>query len=432
MRRQRARGPAPGTIVETTIERLGARGDGVARLYEGLLYLPFALPGERVRARLGAPRGDGWAGRLDAVLAPALNRVEPSCRHFTQCGGCTLQHLEAADYAAFKRDLIGTALSRRGLAGVQIDAPRVSPPGSRRRAGFAVRRTARGVTIGFHEAASPRIVPLVECPVTAPAIVALLPALAACLERCLPIDGTADVSVTLLGRELDVVIESAAALDLAAREALAAFAADGDLARLARRAASGALPEPIALRRKLQVAFGGIAVDLPSGAFLQATPEGEHAILEAVLAAIPPAGPIADLFAGCGTISLPLAARGHAVRAVERDATALAALAAAARGARLAVTTACRDLDRQPLGGSELERLEAVVFDPPRAGAPPQAAALAASAVPLVIAVSCHPGSFARDARILVDGGYRLERVQPIDQFLWSAHVELVAVFRRG
>jgi 23S rRNA (uracil1939-C5)-methyltransferase len=432
MRRQRARGPAPGTIVETTIERLGGRGDGVARLYEGLLYLPFALPGERVRARLGAPRGDGWAGRLDAVLAPAPNRVAPSCRHFSQCGGCTLQHVAAPDYASFKRDLIVTALARRGLAAVPVAAPLVSPPGSRRRASFAVRRTARGVTIGFHEMASPRIVPLAECPVTVDAIVALLPALASCLERCLPIDGVADVSVMASGRDLDVVIESEAALDLAARETLAALAVDRDLARLAWRAGIGAVPQPIAQRRPVQASFGGIPVDLPPGGFLQATLEGERAILDTVLAAVPQAGPIADLFAGCGTISLALAARGHAVRAVERDPAALAALAAAARGARLAVTTACRDLDRQPFGGSELDGLAAVVFDPPRAGALPQAAALASSAVPLVIAVSCHPGSFARDARTLVDGGYRLEQVQPIDQFLWSAHVELVAIFRRG
>jgi len=426
MRRRRDRGPAPGTIVETTIERLGTRGDGVARLYEGVLYVPFALPGERVRARLGAPRGDGWAGQLDAVLTPAPDRATPACRHFTVCGGCALQHLAPADYAGFKRDLIATALARRGLAAVHVAAPLISPPGSRRRVRFAVRRGARGCVIGFHAGASARIVALSECPVTAPAIVDLLPALAACLESCLAVGDEAVIAVTRLDGELDVAIDSAALLDLAGREALAALAAERDLAQLTWGG------EPIALRRKLRARFGPITVTPPPGFFLQATADGERAILDSVLAVAPAHGKVADLFAGCGTISLPLAARGLAVRAVELDPDALAALTEAARDARLPVAGECRDLERQPLGARELDGLDAVVFDPPRAGAAAQAAALAASSVPLVIAVSCHPGSFARDARILVDGGYWLDAVQPIDQFLWSSHVELVALFRRG
>ena len=425
MRRRQRSGPAPDTPVETTIERLGGRGDGVARLYEGELYVPFTLPGERVRARLGAPRGDGWAGRLDAVLQAAPERATPACRHFTRCGGCALQHLGSAAYADFKRDLIVSALARRGLVAGSVLATRISPPGSRRRASFAAQRGPRGCAVGFHAAGSTRLVPLVECPVAQPAIVALLPALAACLADCLPPGGTADVLVTALDGALDVAIDSATVPGLAAREALAGFAAERDLARLTW---SG---EPIALRRAVRARFAGIAVALPPGGFLQATAEGEHAILEAVGAASPSRGKVADLFAGCGTLSLPLAARGLAVHAVERDEAACAALDEAARAARLPVVAVARDLDRQPLAGHELDALAAVVFDPPRAGAAAQAAALAASTVPTVIAVSCHPGSFARDARSLVDGGYRLDTVQPIDQFLWSPHVELVAVFRR-
>src|SRR5260221_3866273 len=223
-RRQRDRGAAPGTLVETTIERLGARGDGVALLYEGPLYVPFALPGERVRARIGAPRGEGWTAKLDAVIAEAPERIAPACRHFADCGGCTLQHLAPEPYAAFKPARIAEALARRGFADPVIAPPRVSPPGSRRRASFAARRTARGCLIGFHAASSDRIVPLTECKVTAPAIVALLPALADCLARCLPVTGTADVSVTLLGRDLDVVIEAPDLPDLAGPETLASFA----------------------------------------------------------------------------------------------------------------------------------------------------------------------------------------------------------------
>jgi 23S rRNA (uracil1939-C5)-methyltransferase len=432
MRRRHAAGPAPGTLVETTIERLGARGDGVARLYEGPLYVPYTLPGERVRARIGAARGDGRAGTLEAVLAAAPDRAAPACRHFGACGGCALQHVPAAAAAAFKRALIVEALARRGIADPPVAATLQSPPASRRRVGLAARRTTQGCLIGFHAAATARIVALEECPVSAPAIVALLPALAACLARCLPPGGTADVLVSVLERERDVVIAAAGSPDLAAREALAEFAAAADLARLSwRDPAPGAAPEPIAQRRPVQARFGGVAVDLPAGAFLQATAAGERAIVDTVLGALPASGAVVDLFAGCGTLSLPLAARGHRVHAVERDAAALAALAAAARRASLPVTTECRDLERQPLGAAALDGVAAVVFDPPRAGAAAQAAALAAAPVPTVIAVSCHPGSFARDARRLLDGGYRLAHVQPIDQFLWSAHVELVAVFRR-
>src|SRR5215831_3814876 len=164
MRRRHAAGPAPGTIVETTIERLGARGDGVAVLYEGPLYVPYALPGERVRARLGAPRGDGRVAALETLLAAAPGRVAPACRHFTVCGGCVLQHVAPADYARFKRALIVEALARRGVADPPVAEPLVSPPGTRRRVGLAARRTAQGCRVGFHEAASTRIVALAECP----------------------------------------------------------------------------------------------------------------------------------------------------------------------------------------------------------------------------------------------------------------------------
>src|SRR5579871_5146511 len=230
MRRRRTVGPAAGTIVETTIERLGGRGDGVAVLYEGPLYVPYVLPGERVRARIGAPRGEGWTGRAEAVLAPAPARVAPVCRHFTVCGGCALQHLAPLDYAAFKCAQIATALERRGFAAPRVAVPLISPPASRRRVNVAARRTADGCVIGFHAAGSTRIVPVAECPVCVPAIVALLPPLATCLEHCLPTAGSADVAITALGGALDVVVETTAAPDLAAREALATFAAAHDVA----------------------------------------------------------------------------------------------------------------------------------------------------------------------------------------------------------
>jgi 23S rRNA (uracil1939-C5)-methyltransferase len=415
--------------MDVTVDTIGAQGDGIAHTPEGRLYIPFAAPGDRLRVAPGAPRGDGRAAEIEAILAPGPGRIEPSCRHFRDCGGCALQHLAPPAIADVKRDLLLAALARRGLREQPVDATVSVPPGTRRRVRFAFRRGMRGI-LGFNRRESRLVLNVTECPVVRPEIAALLGPLRA-LCHALPMlrDG-ADVQVTLLDSGLDLLIvpERSAEPDLAARERLAAFADTEDLCRLSWQ--SGEDAEPIVIRRTPAIRFADATVQPPAAAFLQPSVEGERAVVDAVLAAFREDRParIADLYAGCGALTFPLATVAP-VEAMEGDAAMVGALRAAA-GSR-AITIAQRDLARDPPTSAEMQRFEAVVFDPPRTGARPVAEALAGSAVPTVVAVSCNPATLARDLRILVDGGYSVDRVLPIDQFPWSAHVEAVAVLRR-
>lgn len=408
---------------------VGARGDGLASLDGRPLYVPLTLPGERVRVRPGESRGDGRVAVLDAVLTPAAERVEPPCPHFGTCGGCQLQHMAPAALAAWKRDLVVQALGRRGFAEAAVAETVSIAPGSRRRATFALAGSGRSLTLGFNARASHRVVAIDQCLLPEAALWALVEPLRALLAG-LPTPGKGgDVTVTLTDSGTDVVLDLAADPDLAGRERLAAFAADHDLARLSLRVA-GASPEIAAERRLPQVRLGDALVPLPAGGFLQPSRAGEQALVSRVLAAVAtaPAGPVADLFGGIGTFALPLHAAGRAVHVVEGARPAVGAVAGLAWAG---LTAEVRDLFEHPLAGKELKRFAAVVFDPPRAGAAAQAAALAEDGPGVVVAVSCAPATFARDARLLVDGGYHMESVVPVDQFPWSAHVEVVAVFRR-
>ena len=425
--------PQIGDLVEVAIEHLGAQGDGIGQLGAALVFVPLALPGERWRVRLAARRGEGFAAEPLAALE-AAPRASPPCPHFGDCGGCQLQHLPAADYAAWQRATVVQALARRGLADVAVAAPRITPPASRRRVrlAFALRRGK--VRLGFRVRAGRAVVDVAACPVARPEIVALLPALRSLLAALAIARDGGDVQITASESGLDLLLTTALAPGLHEREALAGFAAQHDLARLAWRPAARAPAEPIAARRPVRVRFAGVTVEVPPGAFLQATGFAEDAIRAAVAEAIGDARRVADLFAGCGTLGLPLAAAGAQVLAADADAEMLAAARRAARqagfGERFRVDA--RDLERSPLAATELAAPDAAILDPPRAGARAQAAALAASRVPRVAMVSCHPASFARDARTLVDGGYRLLRVQPIDAFLWSSQIELVGAFARA
>jgi 23S rRNA (uracil1939-C5)-methyltransferase len=425
-----------GELVEVAIERLGAQGDGIAQLGPIRVFVPLALPGERWRVRLAARRAEGFAATPLAPLGAAPRPPAP-CRHFGACGGCQLQHLAAADYAAWQRGMVLEALARRGLEDVPVALPESAPPAARRRVRLAFAARSGRVRLGFRVRAGHALVEVEECPVARPEIVALLPALRRLLAAPALAGHGGEVQITACASGLDVLLTSAGALGLAEREALAGFAAAQDLARLAWRPDARTAAEPIVARCPAAVEFAGVSVALPPGAFLQATSFAEDAIRSAVEAALGPAAgagrALADLFAGCGTLGLPLAAAGARVLAVDADLPMLAAAGRAARqagfGARF--RTAARDLERAPLAGAELAGLDAVVLDPPRAGARAQAAALAASRVPRVALVSCSPASFARDARTLVDGGCRLLRVQPIDAFLWSSQIELVGAFER-
>jgi len=427
--------PGEGAAVELEIATLGARGDGIARHAGGAVYVPFTVPGDRVLARIGRDRGGGRAATVERLLAAGPGRAVPPCRHFGACGGCALQHLDAALYAEAKRALVVDALARHGLGDAAVAPLRRLPPGSRRRVRLTLvrpRDKAAAPRVGFAERASHRIVDLAECPVLAPKLFGMAASLRRLAVALLAPGETGHATLLLVAAGIDLLLDLPRPPDLAGLETLADFAAAEDLARLSWRGPGDGGLVPVAQRRPVQIVLGGVPVDVPVGGFLQATGEAEAALSDAVLEAVADAGEVADLFAGIGTFSFALA-KAARVHAVEGDAAAVAALAAASRRAGLAgrVGAERRDLQERPLDADELRRFAAIVLDPPRIGARPQATSLAGSGVARIAAVSCNPASFARDAALLVGGGYRLLWVRPIDQFVWSPHVELVAAFAR-
>lgn len=399
-------------MTEALIERMDADGTGITA--EGR-RVPFALPGEVLRLD----------GETATLVAPSAHRTDPACRHFGTCGGCAMQHVSDAFLGEWKRDRVARALAARGLAASIALAP-AAPPGSRRRAVFAGRRTKKTTVVGFHARRSDAVFDLLECPLIRPELVAAKPALAAIARAGATRARPLRMLVTHGPAGLDLDARDGRSLDAALRTTLAGLAETHDLARLAWDG------ETLAQRRPPLQPFGSARVVPPPGAFLQPTTEGAAALTAAVAAALDGAARIADLFAGCGTFALPLA-QSAAVHAVEGDAAMLTALDAGWRAnpGLKRISTEARDLFRRPLLPSELDAYAGVVLDPPRAGAEAQARALAASRVPRIAAISCNPVSFARDAAILVAGGYRLETVTVVDQFRWSAHTELVARFAR-
>ena len=415
---------ARGTILD--IERLGQRGEGVARTDKGLVFVPQALPGDVVRADV-----EGERGRLIEIVKPSPDRIAPFCRYFGACGGCAVQTLAFDTYAAWKRNIVVEA-----LAHAKLDAP-VAPlvdahGEGRRRATFhsRVQRDALGrptVETGFMRARAHDIIDIGECPVLAPQMAGAPRVAHAIALALVGLNKPLDILITATDTGLDVDFRGTGELDGPHRQKLLGEAERLDLARLSNH--GSVLIE----RRAPQLEMGAAIIAPPPGAFLQATRAGEEALARLAAEAAGDARRAADLFAGVGTFALRLAEKAQ-VHAVEADKSALAALSLAAGRASPAlkpVSVETRDLQRRPMGAAELAGFDAVVFDPPRAGAEAQARELAKCAIPVLIAVSCNPQTFARDARILVDGGWTLESVTPVDQFRHSPHVELVATFRR-
>lgn len=413
----------PPELFEIDISTLSPGRDGSGLHAGRTIHVPWTLPGDRVLAMAQGP------GRAlpERWIARAGGRATPACGHFERCGGCTAQHLEAGAYAEWKAGIAREAASRAGFPDAPVEALRMSPPRTRRRATLAAVHGSGGVALGFHALARREIVDVAECAVLAPGLAELLPALREALRPALDRAARCDLAITLAENGVDAVV-----IGEVARDRLASLAALPGIARLSLGAEAEGEHELVALHRRPVIRFDGIAVEPPPHVFLQATVPGEAAIREAMHEGVGNARRVADLFSGCGTLSLPLA-RERQVTAVDSHAGSLDALDAAARaaglGARLRVLR--RDLARRPLVGEELEDFDAVVFDPPREGARDQAAALARSPVPRVVAVSCNPATFARDAALLREGGYRLDRLVPVDQFLWSPHLELVGCFSR-
>lgn len=419
------------------VERLGRRGDGVAIAGTARALAPLTLPGEVIEGdseNAGVGEGDGDRGRIAAprIVTPSPDRVRAPCPHYRACGGCSLMHASDGFVEAWKAGVVRRALSAQGIE-AQVAAVHTSPPRSRRRAVLSGRRTKRGALVGFHARASDVVVDVAECLVIRPAILSALPD----LRRLVATGGSRSGELTL------AVTETPAGLDVAVRggkpmspDLLADLAALAEAADWARLDWDG----QALLRRPPALVMGGAQVVPPPGGFLQATAEGQGALVSAVETALLTAlrdgaggaARIVDLFAGSGTFALSLA-RIAEVHAVEGLAAPLAALDAAWRGAAglRRVTTELRDLARRPLLADELARFDAAVIDPPRAGAEAQAAALAGSRLGAVAWVACDPVTFARDARIMASGGWRIARLEVVDQFRWSPHVELVAHFTR-
>ena len=419
-----------GFRAEVTIESIGRRGDGVAAVAGGIVHVPGTAPGDRVTVALTETGPGRFRGRLLDLLQAGPDGREPPCRHFAQCGGCALQHLTPEAYGAWKLDMLCSLLARNGFDSATVEPLQKSPPGSRRRATFAIRRRRESAIVGFNERHSHRVVDLAACPVVLPEIAALIPPLRAWAEAALQPGDRAAAHVAMTDSGLDLLVRTAARLGGAGRDALVDLLAREDLARVARAHPKQDGAEVLAEARPVRAVHGGMPVALAPGAFAQATADGEAALTGFVLDAAQGAAAAVDLFCGSGAFALPLARRGCSIFAADIDKAAIANLSAAARQAGLAKLQAePRNLMRRPVPASDLAGVDIAVFDPPRAGAKAQAAEIAASRVPVVVAVSCEPRTFMRDARILADGGYRLTRLRPVDQFLWSAHLELAARF---
>lgn len=403
-----------------SIERLGAQGDGIAQTERGPVFVPFTLPGEVVTAARARDRAE-----LIAVLEASPLRVDPPCSHFGVCGGCSLQHMESVAYLAWKRAKVVDALKSRGIE-APVDEIVPCAPHSRRRVVLSARRTLGGMLLGYRRALSHEIVDILEDPISVPAIESALPRLRELAALIATGSQPFHLTVTATETGLDVAAMDSGAMPDVQRRAAAEFVLRERFARLS---VDG---EIVIEPQKPIIRFGGVEVFPPPGAFLQAVASAEETMAGLVLPHLAGSKKVADLFAGVGTFALRLA-RYAEVRAVEGDAAALAALD---RGFRMAtglkrVTVEKRDLFRRPLTFKELNAFDGLVFDPPRAGAEDLARQIFRSDVPKVAAVSCNPTTLARDVGILMAGGYRLARVTPIDQFLWSVHVEAVALLEK-
>jgi 23S rRNA (uracil1939-C5)-methyltransferase len=404
------------------IASLGHRGDGIVEGPDGPIYVPNALPGETVEV-------EPWPGHPDRrqvlqISAPSSERISPICPHFAVCGGCATQHLGEDRYRAWKRALVVNALAQAAIdapVGELVDAHGIG----RRRATFHARRSGRDtLTVGFAAAHAHHIVPIDRCPILSPALAGALPAAWALAQALEPLKKPLDLQFTAADGGLDVDVRGSGPLSPQTTAALARIAEQHKLARLTRHG------EVIIKRATPTLAIASAVVELPPGAFLQPTAEGEATLAAEAVSHLAGAKTVIDLFCGVGPFALRIAQFAR-VEGYDSDEAAIAALTKAARARGLKpVTARRRDLFRLPLTVPEL-RADAALFDPPRQGAEAQARELAASKLPLVVAVSCNPATFARDARILIDGGFRLGTVTPVDQFRYSFHVEIVAAFER-
>ncbi len=386
------------------VVRIAARGDGVTASGK---HIPFGVPGDTVAE--------------DGTLVPGPHHQVPPCRHFPECGGCQLQHVDDTAYRGYLTSRVETAIAQHGL-NTEFREPHLSPPNSRRRASLRAMKVGQGAVIGFNAGKSHRIVDMREDHILRPELLGLLGPLRDLLVGILRSKQTGEVQLSLVDQGVDLVLKGTEPEGYEAMEALTAFCERHRLARLS--VDQGLGPETLYEPVPATVTFSGTAVQFPVGGFLQATKDGETVLTDCVREAVNGAQNVADLFAGLGTFALALSGKIYAAEA-SRDAV----LALKRSGANLVVEH--RDLYRRPLDANELKSFDAIVLDPPRSGAEEQVRTLAPSDLQKITYVSCNPATFARDAKLLVDGGYELRWIRPVGQFRWSTHVELVAAFSR-
>jgi 23S rRNA (uracil1939-C5)-methyltransferase len=413
---------------------MGADGDGIGSLADGVaVYAPLTLPGELVSVVPTQKRGDGMAAILDHVIEASAERVAPPCPHFGACGGCVAQHWAEAPYLAWKTDLLTASLRRAGFADVAVAPIARTPQGARRRMDLALRRGPSSVQAGLHRARADAIIDLSDCLVLHPDLVALIAPLRRMLNGLHALRRQGSAIANLLDDGPDLLLRLDGEPDAADRTRLIDFARAHGIPRI-HCALNQGTPEPACVLRPATLSLSGVTVAPPPGGFLQASATGEAALVAAVLAALPaklpPRARIAELYAGSGTFTFALAARAR-IAAFEADNGALRSLREAVNRSGMAgrIEATQRDLVRQPLSAKELSGFAAVVLDPPHAGAAAQMPAIAQAKPPLVIYVGCNPATLARDAAVLKAAGYGMMSAVPVDQFLWSARLESVAVF---
>ncbi len=417
------------STLELVIDDLGAQGDGIAH-YEGrAIFVAGTLPGERVLIKRSENAKDQQRGELIKILSTSPDRASPPCSHFPQCGGCRLQHLNTEPYTAWKTQQLAQILAHEALNHAPLQSTIVTAPATRRRARLAAKHTKEGLILGFNEWRGHTLVNIQSCAVLLPQLQNFIQNLRTKLFQWLPINSECDVQITALADGIDVVLIGGPALGLDQRQDLAIIAEELNIAKLSWRKWDRSAVEPVAHRSPLSMTYNNSTVAFPPGSFLQATATGEKALIDFTIKAAGSSAKVLDLFCGLGGfgLSLPHAKQVHFA---DLDGPAIDALGQIVRQTpRFQIEQ--RHLINNAYTTHECNAFDCVIFDPPRGGAKAQAIQLAQSHVPVIVAISCDPPNFARDAKILIDGGYRLQSLQPVDQFLWSTHLELAAHFTR-
>lgn len=418
-------------MLELKIDHIGTNGDGVAYQDNQTYYISCTAPGDIVTAEKKDKRGNGFAADLVEILTPSPDRINAKCKHFGTCGGCSLQHVADPFIADWKQNRIHDALKRVGLNEVNIATTITSTPASRRRVEFVASKRKKGVMIGYHMRRSHQIFDVGDCPLLLPELTALIKPLRAMLPVVMARNSQVRLTLTATTNGPDLLITGGINIDLDVREILARFGQEQGLSRISIKNDDEKILEVVAAIKPANIAINGDEVILPPGGFLQATEEGQQTLIEKILENLPKNKSVLDLFSGCGSFSLPAAHHSKSVLAMEGDEDLVFALKNAANKKMLPLKAEYRDLFRRPLSPVELDKFDTIIIDPPRAGATAQVADIAQSNVSQILFVSCNPASFARDVKVMIDGGYELQEVTPIDQFLWSAHVELFAVLTK-